>query len=271
MDHPNLSLRQRTFVREYLVDLNASAAAIRAGFTDNIESARTLGSRLFAEVDVKIAINAELDARAERTEITADKVLQMWWDIATADPNQLVHNRVWCCRHCHGPDFKYQWKSVEEWASAVEASLRAHEAAVLRWGELKEPRPPQPELRMPTSEGGFEFNPHLGPVKECPSCDGDGITETIVKDTRTLRRPERLLYAGVKKTKDGIEVKMHDQDKAREMIARHLGMLNDKLQLSMPGGLGVYTVDDLSNTLSVEELKAIEATVTKVEAARGVG
>lgn len=267
MEHPDLSPREAIFVREYMVDLNGTAAWTRAGFTDNVGSAGTQASRVLQKLEVRIAINKELDARAERTDITAEKVLQMWWDIATADPNQLVHNRVWACRHCHGPDFKYQWKSIEEWASAVEASLRAHEAAVLRWAEIKEPRPPQPELRMPTNGGGFEFNPHLGPVKACPCCDGDGITETIVKDTRTLRRPERLLYAGVKKTKDGIEVKMHDQDKAREMIARHLGMLNDKLQLSMPGGLGVYTVDDLS-ALSVDELKAIEQAVVKVEAGR---
>ena len=39
----------------------------------------------------------------------------------------------------------------------------------------------------------------------------------------------QVLYAGVKQTKDGLEIKMHDQQKALENVARHLGMFQDKL------------------------------------------
>ena len=47
--------------------------------------------------------------------------------------------------------------------------------------------------------------------------------------TRTLSPQARVLYAGVKQTKDGLEIKMHDQQKALENVARHLGMFQDKL------------------------------------------
>jgi phage terminase small subunit len=41
--------------------------------------------------------------------------------------------------------------------------------------------------------------------------------------------------ASIKQTKDGIELKTHDKIKALELIGRHLGMWNDKLDLSTKG------------------------------------
>ena len=66
--------RQQRFVDEYLVDLNATQAAIRASYSRR--SAREIGRRLLTNVDIGAAIAAAQAARAERTGITADRVLQ---------------------------------------------------------------------------------------------------------------------------------------------------------------------------------------------------
>jgi phage terminase small subunit len=52
--------------------------------------------------------------------------------------------------------------------------------------------------------------------------------EVHAADTRTLSPKAKLLYAGVKQTRDGFEIKMRDQDKAMENVAKHLGMFVEK-------------------------------------------
>lgn len=65
--------KQDQFVREYLIDLNATQAAIRAGFS--AATAYSQGQRLLKNVEIAAAIQAEQDKRAERTAVTADRVL----------------------------------------------------------------------------------------------------------------------------------------------------------------------------------------------------
>lgn len=69
-----LTPKQESFVREYLVDLNASAAYLRAGYKTG--NANVCGPRLLANVGIKGAIQSAMDERAKRTEITADFVLK---------------------------------------------------------------------------------------------------------------------------------------------------------------------------------------------------
>ncbi len=52
----SLTPKQELFVREYLVDLNATQAAIRAGYS--ADTARQQGSRLLTDVDVQDAVAA---------------------------------------------------------------------------------------------------------------------------------------------------------------------------------------------------------------------
>lgn len=69
-----LTAKQQAFVREYLVDLNATQAAIRAGYS--AKTAGQIGGENLEKPEIAAAIQAAMDARAERTEITADYVLQ---------------------------------------------------------------------------------------------------------------------------------------------------------------------------------------------------
>lgn len=64
---------QAIFVDEYLIDLNATRAAIRAGYSE--ATAYSQGQRLLKNVEVASAIKAALDERAERTLASADAVL----------------------------------------------------------------------------------------------------------------------------------------------------------------------------------------------------
>ncbi len=65
--------KQRRFVEEYLVTLNATQAAIRAGYSEN--GAKVQGARLLVNAGVAKAVAAAKAKRSERTEITQDYVL----------------------------------------------------------------------------------------------------------------------------------------------------------------------------------------------------
>ena len=69
-----LTQKQERFCQEYLLDLNATQAAIRAGYSK--KTARSQGQRLLTNVDIAARIQ-ELQAKwQERTEITQDWVLE---------------------------------------------------------------------------------------------------------------------------------------------------------------------------------------------------
>jgi len=65
--------RQSRFVDEYLCDLVASKAAIRAGYSSR--RASEIGYQLLQKTTVQEAISKRMNARAQRTGITQDKVL----------------------------------------------------------------------------------------------------------------------------------------------------------------------------------------------------
>ena len=68
-----LTDKQRRFVEEYLVDLNATAAARRAGYSER--TADHIGPELLGKTWVAVAIQEAMQQRSRRTEITQDRVL----------------------------------------------------------------------------------------------------------------------------------------------------------------------------------------------------
>lgn len=83
----DLTPMQAAFVREYLVDLNATQASIRAGYSP--KTAEQQGPRLLGNVGIAAAIQAGMNRRAARTEITADRVLREIEKLAFFDPRKL--------------------------------------------------------------------------------------------------------------------------------------------------------------------------------------
>ena len=75
-----LSPRQRIFVNEYLVTLNATQSAIKAGYSK--KTAQEQGSRLLSNVIVKTAIESATKKQEKRTEISADYVLKSLKEVA---------------------------------------------------------------------------------------------------------------------------------------------------------------------------------------------
>ena len=85
---PKLTDKQTAFVREYLVDLNATQAAIRAGYSER--TASRIGPQLLGKNWVREAIEKAQAKRARRVEITADRVVAELAKIAFSDPRDLM-------------------------------------------------------------------------------------------------------------------------------------------------------------------------------------
>lgn len=147
-----LTPKQEHFCEEYLIDLNATQAAIRAGYSE--KTAYSAGQRLLRNVEIQNRI-AELKAeRSKRTEITQDRV-------------------------------------VKELAAM--AFAKATDYAQI--------------------------------------ADVGGKVAIMLTPTAQLTTAQQAGIVGIKQTQAGIEVKL-DKTKALELLGRHLGMFNDKLELS---------------------------------------
>lgn len=83
-----LTPKQQRFVDEYLIDLNATQAAIRAGYSK--KTAQEQASRLLSNVMVSDAVLAAKQARSERTEITQDMVLRELAKIGFSDIRKVA-------------------------------------------------------------------------------------------------------------------------------------------------------------------------------------
>lgn len=205
--------KKQLFVREYLIDLNATQAAIRCGYS--AKTAYSQGQRLLKDVEIGAAVQAAMSERAARTEITADNVLKELWAIATADAAELIEYQVRCCRYCWGIGHHYQHSARE--IEKIEASAAAAEER----GE----EPQQVDV-----SGGSDWDPRRPPNPACPECFGEGHGKVRLKDTARYGPGGKALYAGVKIGKDGIEVKMHDRAAALVQVGKHLGMFKDQVE-----------------------------------------
>lgn len=83
-----LTPKQKAFVQEYLVDLNATAAAKRAGYSP--KTANPQGARLLANVSVQKAIQEAMKYRKARTEVTQDRVVTELAKIAFSDASDVA-------------------------------------------------------------------------------------------------------------------------------------------------------------------------------------
>lgn len=82
-----LTVRQRLFVREYLVDRNGTQAAIRTGYSP--KSARFEAARLLTNDNIQAEVNRLLQEQEKRVEVKADMVLSELYKIAMSDLRKL--------------------------------------------------------------------------------------------------------------------------------------------------------------------------------------
>jgi phage terminase small subunit len=84
-----LTKKQKQFVDEYLVDLNATQAAIRAGYST--ASARQIADENMSKPDIKNAIEKALAERSKRTGVNADRVILELAKIAFVNPTDVIN------------------------------------------------------------------------------------------------------------------------------------------------------------------------------------
>lgn len=167
LDSLKLTPKQRLFVQEYLIDLNATQAAIRAGYS--IKNAEFQAHCLLKNPKVKQAIELAMYEREQRTKVTQDRVIEELAKIAFINPTDVIN---------------------EYDASLHNGATREDTAAIS-------------SIR----------------VRRIPSKDGMGI--------------ER-------------EIKLHDKIRALELLGKHLGLFNDKLNITADAVVRI--VDDLSDS-----------------------
>lgn len=188
-----MTAKQQRFCDEYLIDLNATQAAIRAGYSE--KTANEQGARLLAKVSIQTYIQERKQDRVERTEITQDMVLKELALIA--------------------------FSNAADYASVVEKDA------------------------MVEVEGNM-----------IPVCDAEGnpvkyrTVEPVL--TEELTDEQKRALAVIKKGRDGFEVKPHDKVRALELLGKHLGMWQEKVEVS-------GTVDNPYSGLTTEELKKLIA------------
>lgn len=188
-----LNERQERFCNEYLIDLNATQAAIRAGYKE--KTAYSMGQRLLKNVEVQNYIQERKQNRIERTEITQDMVLRELAIIA--------------------------FSNAADYATIIEKQ------AVLN------------------TENGVSVSLF--------DEDGNPVMYRTVEPVLTaeLTEEQKRALAVIKKGRDGFEVKPYDKVRALELLGKHLGMFEDKLEVK-----GEIKSDPLAG-LTTEELKKL--------------
>lgn len=84
-----LTDKQKRFIDEYLIDLNATQAAIRAGYSP--KTANEQGSRLLANVSIRARIEQAMAERSKRTGINQDRVLRELARIAFVNAADVIN------------------------------------------------------------------------------------------------------------------------------------------------------------------------------------
>lgn len=86
-----LNPKQAAFVREYLVDLNATQAAVRVGYSPR--TAKVQGSRLLTNADIKAAVEAGQKTLTNEAEVSRARIIQELERIAYSDPAELLNDK----------------------------------------------------------------------------------------------------------------------------------------------------------------------------------
>jgi phage terminase small subunit len=84
-----LTERQKRFVQEYVIDCNATQAAIRAGFSK--KNPDDIGAQLLSKTHIKEAVDEKLAAKAKQLDLSVDRILAEYMRYAFVDhPKSLV-------------------------------------------------------------------------------------------------------------------------------------------------------------------------------------
>ena len=83
-----MTKKQKRFIEEYLIDLNATQAAIRAGYSP--DTAKSIGSENLTKPDIQARIAKAMAERSRRTGVNADRVVMELAKIAFVNANDVI-------------------------------------------------------------------------------------------------------------------------------------------------------------------------------------
>lgn len=106
-----LTAKQQLFVKHYLVTLNATQAAIKAGYSE--KCAGSQGEENMNKPAIMKAINKAMDKRAKKLDITADSVLKMITESTQALVDEGKHDKAFKGMELLGKHLKLFTDKVE--------------------------------------------------------------------------------------------------------------------------------------------------------------
>ncbi len=83
-----MTQKQKRFIEEYLIDLNATQAAIRAGYSP--DTAKVIGSENLTKPDIRAQIDRAMAERSKRTGVNAERVIQELAKIAFVNAAEVI-------------------------------------------------------------------------------------------------------------------------------------------------------------------------------------
>lgn len=186
-----LTPKQATFVQEYLIDLNATQAAIRAGYSE--DTAYSIGHENLSKPEILDAIQAAMDLRAERTGITVDRVLVELARMGFADVRQIFTEGG-------------QLRDIASLPAEVAASVQSVEVVTRPGAEVDANGNRTIEyvhkIKLADKKGPLELlGKHLSVFVdrvEHTGKDGGPIETADVSDTEAARRMAFILAKGLK-------------------------------------------------------------------------
>ena len=229
-------LRIEQFVHAYFAcNLVGRTAAIAVGYSP--DSARTIASQLLAREDVQAMIRERQAAVLQEFDEQAKWFRDRLMGMAGADAREVSELHLVACRYCWGDNHRYHRRSHERENAYLDWLKDEADKAKL------DPAPPP----VPFDElGGVGYTTNRDPHPACPACDGRGERLPVFKDTRDLSPEGRMIFAGVKVTQHGLEVKTHDQRAALIDLGKHLGMFSNKVELTGKDGGPVKHEHDIT-------------------------
>ena len=87
-----MTKKQKRFIEEYLIDLNATQAAIRAGYSP--DTAKSIGSENLTKPDITAQIARAMAERSRRTGVNADRVIMELAKIAFVNANDVIEPKT---------------------------------------------------------------------------------------------------------------------------------------------------------------------------------
>ena len=163
-----LTEKQQRFVDEYLIDLNATQAAIRAGYS--VKTAREQASQNLTKLNIQQAISEKMAERSKRTGVNQDRIVLELAKIAFVNAADVIDSDD----------------------ATIKAGATADDTAAIQ--SVK--------------------------VKVIPTKEGEGV--------------ER-------------EIRLNDKLKALDLLGKHLGMWNDKLDVNVNIPVVISGEDDLED------------------------